>query len=520
MKLVSSRTPAYGFTHIVLLVSAMILILTGSVCTALAQTSGIASGDRIEQLIDIAQEKGSVRVIIKLDVDGIDALTAASTQFKVKKPGLDAPQGAASADLALKQAISSRADTVTAALKGTEHKINWVFSSIPYMALSAGTDALIEMANLPQVIGIEEDKPQPLILPVEDPGTFIKPLTGQTRIPDKPSLDNTVGIIGAEDAWNMGYTGQGWYVAVLDTGIRRTHEFFSGKTIVEKCYSQEGDCPNGQTEDQGTGSAAHYPNNYFGWDHGTHVAGIAAGNNNSLYGVAKDADIIAVQVFSKFESSSDCGSPSITPCVLTWDSDQLKGLDYVYGLRSTYSIASANMSLGGGAYTDFCDTNSRKAAVDNLRSVGIATAIATGNNGYCGAVGAPSCISTCISVGASTDADVETGFNNWHETLLRLFAPGASIYSATGDSNTSYESWNGTSMATPHVAGAWALIKQANPSVTVGDALSAFESTGTSIVTLCGGGASRPRINVDDAIRELVGANTVIVPGMLPLILE
>jgi subtilisin family serine protease len=269
---------------------------------------------------------------------------------------------------------------------------------------------------------------------------------------DPPTLGESVSLIGADAAWDLGYTGAGWYVAILDTGIRRTHEFFQGKTIVEACFSNGGDCPNGQTEMAGPGAAAHYENIYQGWDHGTHVAGIATGNKGTYFGVAKDSHIIAIQIFSRF-SADECGG---TPCVMSWSSDQLKALEYVYLLRGTYSIASVNMSLGGGSYSTYCDTDSRKSAIDNLRAVNIATVIATGNNGYCGYVSSPSCISTAVAVGATDKTDVEAYYSNWSVALQDLFAPGSSIRSSTGDSDNSYESWSGTSMATPHVAGAWA----------------------------------------------------------------
>jgi hypothetical protein len=189
---------------------------------------------------------------------------------------------------------------------------------------------------------------------------------------------------------------------------------------------------------------------------------------------------------------------------MSWSSDQMAGLDYVYSIRGTYSIASANMSLGGGAYSSACDSDSRKAAIDNLRIVGIATAIASGNNGYCGYIGSPACISTSVSVGSSTDEDAESYFNNWHPTMQRLFAPGSMIYSSTGDSDTSYESWNGTSMATPHVAGAWALLKDAYPTKGVTDLLTALQDTGTGITSVCDGyTAPISRIQIDEAVASL-----------------
>ncbi len=245
----------------------------------------------------------------------------------------------------------------------------------------------------------------------------------------------------------------------------------------------------------GTGAAVHYPSSYRGYDHGTHVAGIAAGNNGALFGVAKDANIIAIQVFSKIGTG-----------VGSYPSDQLKGLVHVYSLRSTYSIGAANESIGGGQYFSYCDSDSRKAAIDNLEAVGIATAISTGNDGFCGSTGRPGCISTAFSIGASSDSDVEAGFSNWDSTIQDFFAPGVAIYSATGTSDSSYGSWNGTSMAAPHVTGAVTLMRQKSSSAGVNAYHSALTSTGKSITSKCTSTdpGSKPRIQVDKAIEALV----------------
>ena len=457
-----------------------------------------------ENLKQIANSKGFVRVIVKLNVPGINKLTAASTRFCTVVPGREAAWGGGLADMELAQAISRVSDSVLYSLGSVEYEVNHTYSSIPYMALKVSEEALAILESLPEVSGIEEDKPMKLFLPeVSEKKQLAKDGSSISGGPDKPSLDVSVPLVGADTAWGWGYTGSGWYVAVLDSGIRGTHEFFSGKSIVEACFASgedwTGDCPNGNTTMTGAGSAAHYPSTYQGWDHGTHVAGIATGNNGSLYGVAKDADIIAVQVFSKFSAAS-CGG---TTCVMSWNSDCLAGLNYVYSIRGSYSIASVNMSLGGGQYSTWCDSDSRKAAIDNLRSAGIATAIATGNDGYCSYIGAPACISTSVSVGSSTDVDAESYFNNWHATMQRLFAPGSYINSSTGDTNTSYEQWNGTSMATPHVAGAWAIMKQACPTATVTDILTALQGKGVGITSVCDGYTKAiARIQIDDAFEQ------------------
>ena len=158
--------------------------------------------------------------------------------------------------------------------------------------------------------------------------------------------------------------------------------------------------------------------------HGTHVAGIAAGKGTTFSGVAKDANIIAIQVFSRFDDPAQCGGSA--PCVMSYTSDQILGLERVYALRNTYNIASANMSLSGGSSTAPCNTASQKPIIDSLRTAGIATVIASGNSGQTSSIGSPACIESAVSVGSTTDADAVSSFTN-SAYFLSLLAPGSSI---------------------------------------------------------------------------------------------
>jgi subtilisin family serine protease len=478
------------------------VIVTLPIFTAAQKSDTGENGLSIyEKLKKTASETGDVKVIVKLDVKNIKKLTGNSTQYKTVNPGRTFPFAGIQADLELKNAIHEKAYSVLHQLNGKGYQLNHTFSTLPYLALDVSPEALALLPTLPEVLEIFEDRPWKLV-----DNSF-----ASTQI-DSPMLDTSVGLIGAADAWAMGYTGSGWYVVILDTGIRRTHQFFQGKTIVEACFSLERDCPNGSTEQYGMGAAAHYESIYDGYDHGTHVTGIAAGKYGSLAGVAKNSNIIAVQVFSRF-SAYDCDG---SPCVMSWESDQLKGLEYVYTLRGTYSIAAVNMSLGGGRYSSYCDYALQKPAIDNLKAVRIATVIATGNDGYCGSISSPACISSAVAVGASNKNDEEAYFNNWHSTLQEFFAPGVSISSSTGSSNSSYSSWSGTSMAAPHVTGAWALLRQASSSSSVDTIFNALRSTGTPISSPWCSGGPIPRINVDEAINQLVGGSssiTVISPN-------
>jgi subtilisin family serine protease len=140
------------------------------------------------------------------------------------------------------------------------------------------------------------------------------------------------------------------------------------------------------------------------------------------------------------------------------------------------------MSLGAGYYDSYCDSDSdqlaTKAAIDTLRSVNIATVIASGNDGYSDGISAPACISSAVSVGSTTDADVVSSFSNV-ASFLSLLAPGSSITSSVP--GVGYETWSGTSMAAPHVAGAWAVLKSKMPSASVSEILTSLQTSGVTV---------------------------------------
>ena len=163
------------------------------------------------------------------------------------------------------------------------------------------------------------------------------------------------------------------------------------------------------------------------------------------------------------------------------------------------------MSLGGGQFTSTCDANSpaQTTIITNLRNAGIATVIASGNGFLNGAVSAPSCISSAIAVGSSTKTDVVSDFSN-HAPIMKLLAPGSDIRSAGAVSDIATIFKSGTSMATPHVAGAFALMADVKEGAGVSEILSALNCTGKQIAR---GGLSRPRINLLAARSELLAAN-------------
>lgn len=427
-----------------------------------------------DHVLGMAGTAGSARVLVLLTFAELDDLTAVSTKHRVRSPEEISTQTdeARQADEDLAAGIGTVAHTVMARLKRGGLAFNHVYKTLPIVALDASEQEIELLESFPEVVRIQEDEPVP------------------------PQLVDSIPLVGADRTWQLGYTGAGWYVAILDTGLRTTHEFFQGKKIVEACFSSNSHCPNGQTEMYGEGAAAQYPSVFGGYDHGTHVSGIAAGRKSSgdMAGVARDADIIGVQIFSKFPEYGQ---------VLSWSSDQLKGLEYIYSLRKEYSIAAVNMSLSSGDYSEPCDDDLRKTAIDNLRKVGIATVVSSGNDGSCGSVSAPACVSTAIATGATDKSDHAYYYNNWSDSLVDLLAPGVYIISSVGTSDTSYGAKSGTSMAAPHVTGAWALMKQSMPTASVPQILHSLMNSGRSVESQCDSSSVlKPRIQLDAAVTD------------------
>jgi subtilisin family serine protease len=373
------------------------------------------------------------------------------------------------------------------------------FPFIPFVALQVNDEALRALRADPEVMSIEDDWPMP------------------------PTLAESGPLAGANYAWAQGYTGAGQALAILDTGVDKTHPFLSGKVIAEACYSNAGGggggisvCPGGVVSSTAIGSGVNCSPGISGCGHGTHVAGIAAGRGASFSGIAKDADVIAIQVFTEFTQTTFCGAQP-APCALSYTSDQIAGLQRVVELAGSVNIAAVNLSLGNGSLNPaYCDSAnpSMKAAIDNLRSLGIATTISAGNNSYTTGVSFPACISSAISVGSTKDGsngatptDGVSTFSN-SASYLNLLAPGEWINSSTPGGT--FANFAGTSMAAPHVAGAWAILKQIQPTATVDSLLNLLTTTGLP-VTDPRNGVTTPRLRIGRAVAQL-GDHELFLP--------
>lgn len=165
------------------------------------------------------------------------------------------------------------------------------------------------------------------------------------------------------------------------------------------------------------------------------------------------------------------------------------------------------MSLGGGAYSGPCDdaNPARTAIIENLRSAGVVTVVSSGNGSLNGQIEAPACISAAISVGNTTKQDVIWTSSN-HATMVNMLAPGTSILAADVDGGRrALTTKTGTSMAAPHVAGAFAMLKSYKPDATIDEIERALVCSGVPVTRA---GLPKPRIDMRAARRYLDNPDT------------
>lgn len=443
-----------------------IILLLGTQAMAAERALAPVSKSAVPALMKTAQSEGTVRVIVQLRVPFATEGMLRAADAKVQR-----------ADIA--RAANSFQERFAAAVKRKPEAFR-SYQSIPFAAIEVTPAELEQLSRDPQVVGITPNR------------------TYTTQ------LAKSVPLIRADVAQKSGFSGLGQTVAILDTGIDKTHPFLKGRVVAEACFSSGGWCPGGTTSSTAPDSGMPCPL-AKACAHGTHVAGIVAGSNATSTGVAPQAGLMAVQIFSPL---GDFGAQ-------TSDGEIIAGLDYVYSRRNDFKIAAVNMSLGsGGIDNDFCESwnSGVEAAMANLRSVGIATVVASGNGFSTTGISDPACLPSAIAVGAVSSADwgncvgdpaqgptaadkvacfSDTG------SKLALLAPGALIQSSIPGGG--YASLWGTSMAAPHVAGAWAVLKQKRPNASVTDILEALNAAGV-MVSDYRTGQETPRIDVKAAL--------------------
>ena len=281
--------------------------------------------------------------------------------------------------------------------------------------------------------------------------------------------------------------GLGVTAYIIDTGINAAHQEFAGRTSSGFSAIADG---RGTTDCNG---------------HGTHVAGTVGG---STYGVANGVTLVPVRVL-------DCAGSG-------WTSGVVAGIDWMISHHQAGVPAVANLSLGG-SYSAIMNDAVTRAVAD-----GITVVVAAGNSNEDACLSSPASAPSVITVAASTSTDYKAAYSNYG-SCVDIFAPGSSITSAWWDSSTSTKTISGTSMASPHVAGAAAVVLGSSRSLTpaqVSDRLRAdatpnklsgvdsttanlllyLAGTASSSMKVFDGGGERPRTARTQAVDELSSA--------------
>jgi hypothetical protein len=448
-----------------LVVALMLALMLAATPAAIAQATPDADAAALRST---ARQQGTVRVIVDLRTPTpVGALSAAASP--VARARIATLQDRLLADLPASAAIARR------------------FVTVPRLALSVDEAGLDRLLTDPNVAAVRVDRLA------------------------RPFLAESLPLIGADEARADGLDGSGWAVAVLDTGVQTDHPFLAGAALQEACFSTTGDeatsaCPDGSDEQIGPGAAA--PPAVDGGDHGTHVAGIAVGGGDGRLGVAPGAGLIAVQVFSIFDATT-CGG---SPCLLAYNSDILAGLEFVLLESQARDVAAVNLSLGGGRYTSSCGTD---PIVTGLTDAGVAVVAAAGNESYDDAISWPACLEDVVAVGATGDGssgwtvDQVAGFSNASPDL-DLLAPGVAITSSVP--TDAYAILGGTSMAAPHVAGAWALARQADATADVATVLSELRTNGRPVLDTRNG-TNYPRLDLTYLVEGAAAAPDLAYQG-------
>lgn len=323
------------------------------------------------------------------------------------------------------------------------------------------------------------------------------------------SATDAAGIVGAAALRQAGNTGAGTAVAVLDDGIDASHPYFrrgDGTAIVAQgCfvtylaeYPPQLPCAGNQSVVIGPDAANVGSDPAF--THGTHVAGIIAGDPTGVpaaqgtWGMAPGTGLVVGRVF---------GSGG------AFTSDIVAGLDWVASIARQHNVVAVNLSLGLflGSRVDCTPLADADYApvVRRLTAAGVAVIAASGNDGSAMAQGMPACATNVVSVGA-TNADKSIADYSNIAPATDVVAPGTNLWSST--SGGGFAAFSGTSMATPVVAGSYALAHAARADLGNDSWLSLFKDSAIYVDDIVV--QDLPLIQVDNTAR--IGSG-ISLPG-------
>jgi subtilisin family serine protease len=320
--------------------------------------------------------------------------------------------------------------------------------------------------------------------------------------PNDPQFINLYGLtkISAPAAWDLSIGSPNVVVADIDTGLRYTHD-----DIAANAWVNSGEIPGNGIDDDGDG----FVDDVYGYDfrynspdpmdqngHGTHTAGTIGAVGNNLIGVVGvnwSVKIMAIKIYSP--TGTDTTSAML-----------INAYNYVRMMKNRgVNIRVTNNSYGG--CTEACGFDqATKDAIDALGNAGILNVFAAGNSNsnndtapfYPASYTSPS----ILAVAASDSNDSKAGFSSYGANSVDLAAPGVGILSTYYSSNSSYTTLSGTSMATPHVAGAAALLAAYRPALSAASLKATLMNTVDPIPVWNGLVKSGGRLNIFNALQN------------------